>query len=102
MGAFGRGELSLDQVAVIVRHAPAWADVEVTELAKMLTVTQLRRSVGRYVFPIVTDPDAPSRCHRRTETATPPKPARGRCLARRSRTITSPLRPRRRPVRVLR
>ena len=57
MGAFGRGELSLDQVTVIVRHAPAWADAEVTELAKMLTVAQLRRSVGRYVFPIVTDPD---------------------------------------------
>ncbi len=59
VGAFGRGELSLDQATVIARKAPGWADAEVTELAAMLTVDQLRRSVGKYPFPIIpTDNDA--------------------------------------------
>ena len=55
--AFGRGELSLDQATVIARKAPGWADSEVTELAKMLTVDQLRRSVGKYPFPVIPSDD---------------------------------------------
>ena len=53
--AFERGELSLDQATVVARRAPGWADAEVTALAKLLTVDQLRRSVGRYPFPVVPD-----------------------------------------------
>jgi hypothetical protein len=53
--AFERGELSLDQATVVARRAPGWADAEVTALAKLLTVDQLRRSVGRYPFPLVPD-----------------------------------------------
>ena len=48
---FNRGELSLDQMTAIVRKAPAWADHRVAELAPMLTVRQLQRTLGKYRFP---------------------------------------------------
>ena len=54
--SFDRGELSLDQATVLARKVPDWADSEATDLAKMLTVDQLRRSVGRYQFPVVPTP----------------------------------------------
>ncbi len=43
-----RGELSLDQLGAIVRHAPGWADTRTAELAPMLTVSQLTRLVSSY------------------------------------------------------
>ena len=49
--SFQRGELSLDQMAAIVAKTPAWADHRVAELAPMLTVRQLRRTLGKYRFP---------------------------------------------------
>ncbi|MFN2506974.1 MAG: DUF222 domain-containing protein [Acidimicrobiales bacterium] len=42
------GELSEDQVAVVVRHAPAHIAAQVSELARAATVTQLRRVLGSY------------------------------------------------------
>ncbi len=44
MGAFTEGRLSEDQVAVVCRHIPAWADGEVAEFATMATVPQLVRT----------------------------------------------------------
>ena len=41
--AFGAGELSLDQVSVVVTRAPAWADANVVDFAKAATVHQLQR-----------------------------------------------------------
>lgn len=49
-GAFDKGELCEDQVAVVCRHAPAWADTEVATLARSATVVQLRRVLGTYPF----------------------------------------------------
>ena len=55
MEAFERGELSLDQATVLARKVPSWADVAATDLAKMLTVSQLGRSIGKYQFPQIPD-----------------------------------------------
>jgi len=49
--AFGAGELCEDQVAVVCRHAPAYADAEVAELARHATVSQLTRTLRRYSWP---------------------------------------------------
>lgn len=43
-----RGELSLDQVAPIARHAPGWADHQISRLAPQLLVTQISRIVRAY------------------------------------------------------
>ncbi len=55
--ALEAGELSEDQVAVVCRHAPAWADAEVTTLAKEATVAQLARTLRRYAFSPTADDD---------------------------------------------
>ena len=55
--ALEAGELSEDQVAVVCRHAPAWADAEVTALAKEATVAQLARTLRRYAFSPEPDDD---------------------------------------------
>jgi hypothetical protein len=44
------GELCEDQVAVICRHAPVGVDAQVADLARVATVTQLRRILGSYPF----------------------------------------------------
>jgi hypothetical protein len=57
------GELCEDQVAVIVRHAPAGVDAQVADLARAATVAQLRRVLGSYPFaeaPIKPDKDEPA------------------------------------------
>src|SRR6187200_1965995 len=59
MEAFEGGGLSLDQATVLARKVPSWADVAATDLAKMLTVSQLQRSVGKYEFPHVPEPTSP-------------------------------------------
>ena len=46
--ALQAGELSEDQVAVVCRHARAYADAEVATLAAQTTVSQLRRTLSRY------------------------------------------------------
>jgi hypothetical protein len=45
------GELSVDQASVIAEHVPAGFDHSVTEFAKIATVSQLRRTLPRYVYP---------------------------------------------------
>jgi len=57
MAAFTRGELSLDQVYEVAARAPAWADRQVTEFARVATVRQLRRMIRDEHFD--HDPDAP-------------------------------------------
>ena len=56
MGEFGKGQLSLDQVAVIARYAPAHVEASVAELAVHASVPQLRRALSQYSF----DPPAPN------------------------------------------
>ncbi|WP_076262467.1 HNH endonuclease signature motif containing protein [Intrasporangium flavum] len=48
--ALRAGRISLDQAAVVARHAPAAFDVTVAEFAQHATVPQLQRSVARYDF----------------------------------------------------
>jgi len=50
MGEFADGQLSLDQVAVVARYAPAHVEASVAELAVNATVPQLRRALSRYSF----------------------------------------------------
>jgi hypothetical protein len=50
IAAFDAGALAVDQVAAVVKHAPAWADRQVCDLATAATVTQLRHALGRYAF----------------------------------------------------
>jgi hypothetical protein len=48
VAAFERGELSLDQIAPIVRHAPAWCDRQMAKLAPMCTVAQISKVARHY------------------------------------------------------
>jgi hypothetical protein len=43
-----RGELSLDQMEPIVRHAPGWADRQMSGLATRLTTTQISKVAREY------------------------------------------------------
>ena len=63
MAAFGRGELSLEQVAEIVK-APAWAEAKLLDIALISTVSKLRRAMRSCMFD--GDPDEPA-----TEPAAP-------------------------------
>ena len=55
MGEFAAGQLSLDQVTVVARFAPAHVEASVAELAVNASVPQLRRALSRYSF----DPPTP-------------------------------------------
>ena len=59
MGAFEAGSLSVDQVAVVARHAPCHVEASVAELAVSASVPQLGRVLSRYAFdpPTGADPD---------------------------------------------
>jgi hypothetical protein len=50
MGQFADGQLSLDQVTVVARYAPAHVEASVAELAIHASVPQLRRALSRYSF----------------------------------------------------
>ena len=52
------GLLSFDQMTVIARHAPGWADRQVLNLCERLTVDQIQRLLPRYPWPV--DPGAPT------------------------------------------
>jgi hypothetical protein len=56
MGEFADGQLSLDQVVVVARYAPAHVEASVAELAVNASVPQLRRALSRYSF----DPPRPA------------------------------------------
>ncbi len=51
-----RGELAIDQMAAIANRAPWWADHEICDLAKKLTVGQLRHTLSTYPFPQIPSP----------------------------------------------
>jgi hypothetical protein len=55
MGQFADGQLSLDQVTVVARYAPAHVEESVAALAIYASVPQLRRALCQYSF----DPPAP-------------------------------------------
>ena len=55
MGQFADGQLSVDQVTVVTRYAPAHVEASVAELAVHASVPQLRRALSRYSF----DPPTP-------------------------------------------
>jgi hypothetical protein len=55
--AFRRGELAIDQMAAVAQRAPWWTDTEICSLAKLLTVSQLRRTLATYPFPHIPRPD---------------------------------------------
>ena len=59
MGQFAAGRLSVDQVAVVARHAPSHVEASVAELAVSASVPQLGRVLSRYSFdpPTGDDPD---------------------------------------------
>src|SRR5262249_30331861 len=42
IGAFDRGELAVDQVAVVAKNPPGWADARVLDITKSATVAQLK------------------------------------------------------------
>ena len=56
VGAFERGELSLEQVVEVVK-APAWADAQLLDMATISTVGKLRRGMRSKHFE--GDPDEP-------------------------------------------
>jgi Domain of unknown function (DUF222)/HNH endonuclease len=56
MAQFASGQLSLDQVAVIARYAPAHVEASVAEFAVNASVSQLRRALSRYSFDPPTEP----------------------------------------------
>lgn len=49
-----RGELSLDQLAPIVRHAPGWCDTQMSGLAPRLTVAQISKVAREYTWDTIT------------------------------------------------
>ena len=59
MGSFEAGSLSVDQVAVVARHAPSHVEASVADLAVSASVPQLGRVLSRYAFdpPTGADPD---------------------------------------------
>ena len=46
--ALQRGELSLDQIAPIIRHAPGWCDTQMAGLAPRCTVAQISKIAREY------------------------------------------------------
>lgn len=53
VAAFRGGQLSLDQMATIARHAPSWTDEQSRDYAVVMTVPQLQRVLAKYPFPDV-------------------------------------------------
>ena len=71
MGQFAAGQLSLDQVSVVARYAPAHVEASVAEFAVNASVTQLRRALSKYSF----DPPAQPGVSPRTTTFDTKDPA---------------------------
>lgn len=55
MGLLERGEVTLDQASVVVRHVPAAYEASVAEMAPYATVDQLRRATRTYAFDPTAD-----------------------------------------------
>ena len=58
MQTFADREVSIDQVAVVAKYAPARNDIEVAGIAKHATVSQLRAKLGSY-WKVVVPTEAP-------------------------------------------
>ncbi|MHB1474656.1 MAG: HNH endonuclease signature motif containing protein [Dermatophilaceae bacterium] len=56
MGEFADGQLSLDQVMVVARYAPAHVEASVAEFAVHASVPQLRRALSHYSFDPPAEP----------------------------------------------
>ena len=50
IAAFDKGELAVDQVAAVVKGAPAWADARLVDFATVATVAQLRSTIRDQFF----------------------------------------------------
>ncbi|HET9601308.1 MAG TPA: DUF222 domain-containing protein [Acidimicrobiales bacterium] len=57
MTAFSAGELAVDQVVVVARHVPPDCEAQAADLARLATVSQLRRSLSTYNFHPEPAPD---------------------------------------------
>lgn len=57
--AFRSGELSVDQMTAVARRAPWWTDTEICDLARNMTVHQLRTTLNTYPFPDIPRGDDP-------------------------------------------
>ena len=59
VGMVRRGELSLDQVVPIAKHAPGWVDDQIAVLARHCTVRQITKVASGYRWPDTAthDPD---------------------------------------------
>src|SRR5689334_16747431 len=91
MGTFEAGSLSVDQVAVVARHAPSHVEASVAELAVSASVPQLARVLSRYAFvpPTGADPDPepssnPGAQANPANPADPGEPANQHCPADRA------------------
>ena len=56
MGMLSDGSITLDQAAIVAKHAPAEYSADVAYVAQFITTTQLKRALSKYVF----DTDAPA------------------------------------------
>jgi hypothetical protein len=65
----GEARVSVDQAAVVARRAPATHQASVAELAEQMTVPQLTRVLGRYVFAVPDAATDPTPAHVEPETA---------------------------------
>ena len=90
--ALQRGELSLDQIAPITRHAPGWCDTQMAGLAPRCTVAQISKIAREYPWDLDRDVDGDDgrrdgRCERHDRRRTG-----GRCRHRSDRAPTNPAR----------
>jgi hypothetical protein len=70
-----RGELSLDQMAPVAKHAPAWCDEQMSGLAPRLSVSQVTKTSREYPWDTTSPPPPkrmlmPTRMWMRTPPAT--------------------------------
>ena len=56
--AMQRGELSLDQIAPVAKHAPGWCDQQMAGLAPRLTVAQITKTARQYPWNYDLSPTA--------------------------------------------
>lgn len=67
--SFADGELAFEQVHAVAKHFDKFQDAEAASFARVATVTQIRRTLSRYVFAgadleiAAADPDAGSSVH---------------------------------------
>ncbi|MDQ1536223.1 MAG: hypothetical protein QOE58_616, partial [Actinomycetota bacterium] len=73
MAEFAAGQLSMDQVIVVARYAPAHVEASVAELAVNATVPQLSRALSHYSFdPPAEDGHHQQKTKREAAAADPP------------------------------